>query len=196
MHSTTCIIPVTSILTAAKNNIPYTQPYSKHCPARSGWNDYVKSFQRDTGFVHDMKCATRKSYHKQENYVIKRDPKLKGEKLAARYLYHKLPAIWDDLAKMRGSRKTPSSSFNGIFDSKSIANLFTEYYSDIYNYVSFDEEEMPLLYDNVCKRVECTVNEDCINIDLSAVKHSISKLKAGKHNGFDGLSSDFILNGT
>ena len=40
------------------------------------------------------------------------------------------------------------------------------------------------------------VNEDCINFEISAVKHSISKLKAGKHDGFDGLSSDFILNGT
>ena len=37
----------------------------------------------------------------------------------------------------------------------------------------------------------------CINIDFSAVRHSIlSKLKVGKHNGFDGVSFDFILNGT
>ena len=59
---------------------------------------------------------------------------------------------------MRGSGKTPSSSVNGVSDSKSIADLFTEYYSDIHNSVSFDEEEMQLLYDNVCERVECTVN--------------------------------------
>ena len=55
---------------------------------------------------------------------------------------------------------------------------------------------MQLLYDNVCEHVECTVKEDCINIDFSAVKHSISKLKAGKHDGFYVLSSNFILNGT
>ena len=55
---------------------------------------------------------------------------------------------------------------------------------------------MQLLYNNVCKRAKCTVNEDCINIDISAVKHFISTLKAGKHDGFDKLSSDFILNGT
>ena len=65
-----------------------------------------------------------------------------------------------------------------------------------FNSVSFDEEEMQLLYDNVWERVKCSVNEDCINIDISVVKHSISKLKAGKHDGFDRLSSDFILNGT
>ena len=33
-------------------------------------------------------------------------------------------------------------------------------------------------------------------IDYSSVKYSISKLKVGKNDGFDGLSSDFILNGT
>ena len=57
---------------------------------------------------------------------------------------------------MRGSGKTRSSSVNEISDSKSIADLLTEYYSDIYNSVSFDEEEMHLLYDKVCKRVKCT----------------------------------------
>ena len=59
-----------------------------------------------------MKRATRKSYHKQANHVIKRENQLKGEKLAARYLYHRSPAIWDDFVKMRGSGKTTDSSGN------------------------------------------------------------------------------------
>ena len=80
---------------------------------------------------------------------------LKEEKSAARYLYHKSPAIWDDLAKMGGSGNPPSSSVNGVSNSKSIADLFTEYYSDIYNSVSFDEEEMQWLYGDVCECVKC-----------------------------------------
>ena len=92
---------------------------------------------------------------------------LKGEKSAARYLYYKSPAIWDDLANMVGSGNTPSSSVNGVSDSKSIADLFTEYYSVIYNYVSFNEEEMQWLYGDVCELVKCTANKDCINIDFS-----------------------------
>ena len=55
---------------------------------------------------------------------------------------------------------------------------------------------MQSLYDKVCERVKCSVNGDCINIDISAVKYSISMLKAGKHDVFDRQSSDFILNCT
>ena len=55
---------------------------------------------------------------------------------------------------------------------------------------------MQLLYDTVCERVNCTSADHRRNIDNSSVKHLISKLKGGKNDGFDGLSSDSILNGT
>ena len=55
---------------------------------------------------------------------------------------------------------------------------------------------MQLLYDNVCERVKSLMNEDCINIDFSAVKHSISKLKAGNLNSFDGRYLPCYLSGT
>ena len=65
---------------------------------------------------------------------------------------------------MGGNGNTPSSSANGVFDSKSIADLSTEYYSVIYNSVSFEEEEMQLSYGNVCECVKCASNEYCIKI--------------------------------
>ena len=55
---------------------------------------------------------------------------------------------------------------------------------------------MQSLYDTVCERVNCTSADHRQNIDYSSVKHSIGKLKGGKNDGFDVLSSDFILNGT
>ena len=55
---------------------------------------------------------------------------------------------------------------------------------------------MQLLYDNVCERVKSLMNEDCINIDFSAVKHPISKLKAGNLNSFDGRYLPCYLSGT
>ena len=55
---------------------------------------------------------------------------------------------------------------------------------------------MQSLYDTVYECVNCTSADHHQNIDYSSVKHSISKLKGGKNDCFDGLSSDFILNGT
>ena len=88
-------------------------------------------------------------------------------------------------------------NYGYVSNINSSIHYYIIYYIDIFNSASFDEEEMQLLYDNVCERFKCTANEVCINIDISAVRHSIlSKLKVGKHNGFDALSSDFILNST
>ena len=95
------------MINAAKD-IPYTKPCSRHGPSRPGWNDYVKCFQKEAldwhsiwistgrpnnGFVYNMRCATRKVYHKQANYVIKREKQLKGEKLAARYIDSRTPTF-------------------------------------------------------------------------------------------------------
>ena len=134
---------VYAMINAAKDSIPYTNPYSKHCPSRPGWNDYVKSFQSEaldwhsiwiscgrpeSGFVHDMRCATRKAYHKQTDFVIKREQQLKAEKLAASYVNSRSSDFWGQLTKIRGTGKNPSSSVNGISDNKGVANLFTDYY--------------------------------------------------------------------
>ena len=40
-----------------------------------------------------MRCATEKTYHKQVDFVIKREQQLKAEKLAASCLDSKTPGI-------------------------------------------------------------------------------------------------------
>ena len=136
---------------------------------------WISSGRPDNEFVYNMRCATRKLYHKQANYVIKSEKQLKLEKLAARYIDSRSPKFWKDLAKLRGTGKKPSSNVSGVSDSKGIANLFTDYYSEIYNSVSFDDEDMQSLYNTVCERVNCTSTDHCHNIDYSSVKYSISK---------------------
>ena len=71
---------INCLLIAAKKSIPFTSPYTFQSKSHPGWNDYIKPFHSealdwhsiwlkcgkpDAGFVHDMRCATRKTYHKQ-----------------------------------------------------------------------------------------------------------------------------------
>ena len=79
---------VYAMINAAKDSISYTKPYSKHCPPRPGWNDYVKSFQSEALDWHSIwiSCGRPESgfaHDKQADFVIKREQQLKGEKLAA-----------------------------------------------------------------------------------------------------------------
>ena len=116
---------------------------------------------------------------------------MKASKLAASYVDSRSSDFWGHLAKIRGTAKNPSSSVNGISDNnKGVADLFTDYYHEICNFVGFDEEEMQVLYDNVCEKVSCCASTDHrYRINHASVSHSIHKLKGEK-------KSDFILNGT
>ena len=77
---------------------------------------WISSRRPDNGFVYDVRCATRKVYHKQANYVIMTEKQLKGEKLAARYIDSGSPKFWRDLGKLRGTGKKPSSNDNWVSD--------------------------------------------------------------------------------
>ena len=72
--------------------------------AHPEWNDFVKSFQSEaldwhsiwissgrpqSGFVSivcDMRRSSRKAYHKQVDFVLKRESKIKGVKIAESFL--------------------------------------------------------------------------------------------------------------
>ena len=50
---------------------------------------------------------------------------------------------------------------------------------------------MQLLYDNVCEKASCCASTDHRHgINHASVSHSIHKLKGGKNDGFDGLTSE------
>ena len=93
-----------SLINAAQETVPFTQPYSPPSPAHPGWNDFVKSIQSEaldwhsiwissgrpeSGFVYDMRRSSRKTYHRQVDFlvftyfiVLKRESKIKGVKIA------------------------------------------------------------------------------------------------------------------
>ena len=62
--------------------------------------------------------------------------------------------------------------------------------------VDYDQDGMNVLYnglnDGIC---HCSGNLSH-NINSRNIKDAINKLKRGKNVGYDGLTSDFIINGT
>ena len=110
---------VKSLITAVQQHIPFTQPYSKPSRTHPGWNDFVKSFQSDaldwhsiwirsgrpqSGFVYYMRRSTRKAYHKQVEFVLKRENKIKGTKYADNYLNSDARDFWKEAEKLRGRK--------------------------------------------------------------------------------------------
>ena len=89
------------MINAVQETVPFTQPYSHPSRAHPGWNDFVKSFQSEaldwhsiwissgrpqSGFVCDMRRSSRKAYHKQVDFVLERESKIKGVKIAESFI--------------------------------------------------------------------------------------------------------------
>ena len=63
---------------------------------------------------------------------------------------------------------------------------------------------MKTLYDDVCYDVsrtckcesECDIIDHCHDITIANVINAIKNMKRGKSDGFDGLTSDYIINGS
>ena len=70
-----------------------------------------------------------------------------------------------------------------------LKNCLTE---ELYNSVSFDSVEWSDLY----KTLNNTICNECINhiVNVNDGENSIKKLKPGKSDGFDGLTSDYLIN--
>ena len=67
----------------------------------------------------------------------------------------------------------------------------------LYNSVDFDHSEMRELYSDVNGRINCcSYGGHSHAISDSSVDDAIKKLKIGKSDGYDGLTSDYIINGT
>ena len=203
---------VSSLVTAAQESITFTQPCSKPNRTHPGWNEFVKPFQSEaldwhsvwinsgrpqSGFVYDMRRSTRKAYHEKVDSVLKREKQIKGIRIADSYLNSNSRDFWKEAELLRGRKRGPSAAVEGLTNGDDIANAFSRYYDDLYNSVDFDHSEMRELYSDVNDRINCCSYGDHSHaISDSSVDDAIKKLKIGKSDGYDGLTSDYIINGT
>ena len=74
---------------------------------------------------------------------------------------------------------------------KSFPLVFSCYYKDLYNSVSFDSNEWSNLY----KTINNKINNECINhtVNVNDVENAINKLKPGKSDRFFGITSNYLI---
>ena len=96
------------------------------------------------------------------------------------------------ISKMRRKTHRTPCIVEGFSNNEDISSYFSSYYEELYNSVSFDSVEWPDLY----KTFNNTICSECINhiVNVNDVENSIKRLKPGKSDGFDGLTSDYFIN--
>ena len=141
-----------------------------------------------------MRRSTRKAYHEKVDSVVKREKQVKEIKIAESYLNSISRDFWREAELLRGRKRGPSAAVEGLTNGDDIADAFSRYDDNLYNSVDFDHSEMRELYSDVNDRIYCCSYGDHSHaISDSSVDDVIKKLKLGKSDGYDGLTSDWYI---
>ena len=86
-----------------------------------------------------------------------------------------------------------------LLTKKLLADCFAESYKTVFNDVGYDKAAMSeLLYIDITDDVSgnCVCSTSCGShvIARDDIVNSVKQMRPGKNDGFDGLSSDYILN--
>ena len=101
--------------------------------------------------------------------------------------------LWAEVRKIKGRNKFQPSSIDGIVNEEDIARCFSLKYNDLYNSVPSDNGEMISIDTEINNRVKDGVT--AYNICVDDTIKGVRRLKLGKSDGEEGLSSDHIING-
>ena len=139
-----------------------------------------------------MRKFTRSIYHRKVKQINSNHKRIKKTRIAHAFLENRSRDFWSEISKMRRKTHRTPSIVEGFSNDEDISSCFSSYYEELYNSVSFDSVEWSDLY----KTINNKICNECINhiVNVNAVENSIKKLKHGKSDGFDGLTSDYLIN--
>ena len=101
--------------------------------------------------------------------------------------------LWAEVRKIKGRNKFQPSSIDGIVNEEDIARCFSLRYNDLYISVPSDNGEMISIDTEINNRVKDGVT--AYNICVDDTVKGVRRLKLGKSDGEEGLSSNHIING-
>ena len=207
---------VWALITACSNSIPVSKCKS-NAKVIPGWNDNVEHYFRVALFWHNqwvsngrpeegifatIRRETRAQYHKARKFVIKNKDIIQSEKLAES-LANDLPKVfWKNVKKNRKNNKSLPSKVDDMQDPQSISGLFKDKFDTLFNSVSYDNDELNILLDDINSSINNSCNDSNTNnnnvliFNPNNVNKAINKLKAGKTDGSLTLTSDNLLHST
>ena len=101
---------------------------------------------------------------------------------------------------LKGKGKNYRPVIDGHSTNKEIANFFAESYKTVFNFndVGYDKAAMSELLKDITDDISgnCVYATSCGShiISRDGIVNSVKQMRPGKNDGFDGLSSDYILN--
>ena len=187
-----------------------------------GWNQYVAPFKSEalfwhnlwkengspnSGLLYDIRRKTRAKYHYVLRQIMNSKKQVVAVKIAENYDNSNYKDFWNILRKLKGNSSKLPSCVDHVAGSSKIAELFKDKYYTLYNSVSYNNDELNKLKDDLDSRItshyasetsstcpSCSHSGQFVNVN--DVVKALDKLKLGKHDGNLGHFSDHVIHGT
>ncbi len=173
-----------------------------------GWNDQVEQLRRDSlmwhhhwkesgqphsGQIAEMRRMSRARYHHAVRKVIKNENLIRSEKMAEAIVDNRSRDLMREARKIKGNNNLKPGNIDGATGDEDISTLFKEKYSNLYNSVPFDRNEMK----NICNEINDRITDEnsVYTLSVSDIINAVERLKLGKNDGEEGLNSDHVING-
>ena len=103
--------------------------------------------------------------------------------------------LWSEVKPMIGRSRKSAYTIDGMNGDKDIADRFSDKYNTLYNYFPFDNNDMLHIRSTIDHRLQ---NTRCSGYVIAPedVRIAVDHFKSGKGDGFEGLCSDHVFNGT
>lgn len=203
---------IESCIESCKMSIPHKTNDSKN-KCVPGWNENVKEYQdialfwhglwKDnncprSGYIADIRNKTRAQYHRAVKKAKNNSDITKAEKIADYLLNNKNNNFWAEVKKIKKCKTSNATTVDGVTGPVNISNLFCEKYKSLYNSVSYDEDDMCNMLDDLSHGIKhkCKYG-NCYNdhlITVNDVQNGLNRLKKKKGDGQTDYMSDHLLN--
>ena len=130
-------------------------------------------------------------------FINNREQKLKKQAIATDFIDNNSRECWSKISKIHKKTQNNKCLVEGNTVDKAISLCFSDHYKQLYNFVDFPSCEWKELYSYVCNDIVSDCNDrDSFTVTMDAIINAIKHLKLGKSDGFDGLSTDYFINGS
>ena len=129
--------------------------------------------------------------------------------MARAIAFNNSPDLWTETRKVRKQLSASPNCMGNVTSNENILELFAGKYCDLYNPVSFSDDELEVILNENAYDVQVKCIDDIVTvisdnyiyihthfIYVELVSNAINHLKLDKNNCGDGLSSNNFKNGT
>ena len=146
------------------------------------------------GAVADVMRKTRAWYHVAIRKTRQHEANIVNERFAVALSDSRNRDFWQEVKRIRCRQSNISRVVDGQSSAADIADIVATEYRDLYTSVSYNNEDMQHIRDELNLSITEDGYENVSFINTNVVINAFAKLKSGKHDGSLGLCIDHFKN--